>query len=216
MNMLRTLQIFEILAFNIIIGFPLLIMNVKEEKWKKEFKTHIRYRIPLVIFNALLLTSLLLFDRITLLTAYLLFALPPVLTLFSYQLKAYKETFSIKQVLKENKTLPIMLILAFIALPVTHHFIANELLSNHESLTIETLNSKEINPSEYNQYKMSTFYKENPSYFESFNKDNLSVSQRNFETIILKYEWNQDDIYFSYHLEKAYWKLNVIIMHDDY
>lgn len=216
MNLLRTLQILEILAFNIIIGFPLLIMNVKEEKWKKEFKTHVRYRIPLVIFNALLLTSLLLFDRITLLAAYVLFALPPVLTLFSYQLKAYEETFSVKQILKDNKTLPILLIMAFIALPVTHHFIAIELLNNHEELTVETLNSTETNQLGYNQYKMGRYLDENPSYFESFNKDNLSVSQRNFETVVLKYQWNQNDIYFSYHLERAYWKLESIFLEDGF
>lgn len=206
-------QLISNFAYVMIIGFPVIVMAVKANEWEKEFGKNFRLRIYNAVFNTLIVSSILLFDRINLTAAYLLFALPLALIIFNYQIKEYEPSFNLMETLKSKKILIGILVSSIISIPIMTNLIADELLKEHDSLTKEVIAKSEI-IDKYNLYKLKTYYDKNETYFDDYNEEYLSVQQKGMTHIVLIDTSNSFNVYFLYHLDKNRWKLEGIIAED--
>ncbi len=209
MTKLDLFQLTSSIAYVIIIGFPVIIMNVKAREWEKEFGKNFRLRIHNAVFNALILSSILVFDYINLLSAYLLFVLPLTLIIFSYQIKEYEPSFNLMEVLKSKKRWFALLVVSLMIIPILTNLIADELLKEHDLLTKEIISNPEI-IDRYNLYKLKVYYDKNETYFDSYDDEYLSVQQKGRTHIVLIDTQDSHNVYFSYYLDRSRWKLEGI------
>ncbi len=198
----------------IMITYPVLLMALKAERWRKinrgDFKLGVYSTTIAAIMTLSWVWNL---SRVELTTTYLLLSIYPLLLLFHHQAQKYEPEFTWKGYLSSHKYVVAILVVLIIGQLPMDKMIAKELLKSHEMWVSESFN-EEKNIASLNEAILVQYDGEKRQYLENYKIEDLRIVIAGSTEIVFSDQWKQYDISIVYNQEGGRWVLKNLLLID--